>query len=267
MFSDIHVHSSTCDGREVLKHMDEVGMERMGVMAPYMGESDARQKESTDIVASICAADPERLFALAWIEPTLSGAVSAVKYAVEEKKVRGFKMIPMSWYPYEKRIFPVYHIIEQYRKPIVFHSGILWWPVDCSRYCRPTFWEALLDFPKLKFALAHISWPWVDECVATFGKIRAAASRKGGLQMQMYIDVTRGTPPLWRKDALQKCIEYVKPEFMMFGTDARIPSDLSRTVEHYEADKKIILDELGCSEDALAQIMTGTFNEFFEPMK
>jgi predicted TIM-barrel fold metal-dependent hydrolase len=267
MFSDLHVHHNPgkLTGKKLLRTMDKVGMRRMAVLAPYMGESNERQKESTDMVAKLCAQDPKRLVAFAWIEPRLSGAVSAVEYAVQKKKIKGIKMIPHHWYPYEERLFPVYGKIEELRKPILFHSGILWGFEDSSRFCRPAFYEALLHFPKLKFALAHISWPWTDECIAVAGRMRAAARAEKGRRMQMYIDTTRGTPDLYRKDALYKAITYAGADRLIFGTDSGT-GDLSRATKHFTDDRRIIVDELGFSQKDFEKIMLRNFDDFLKPM-
>ena len=61
-------------------------------------------------------------------------------------------------------------------------------------------------------------------------------------------------------------VEYVGPEHLLFGTDARIPSDLAKTKEHHDLDRRILVEELGYSEAVFDQIMWNTFNEFLEAM-
>ena len=56
----------------------------------------------------------------------------------------------------------VYNEIAKHEKPVLFHSGILWDGLNSSSTTSPRF-EALLEVNGLKFALAHVSWPWHDE--------------------------------------------------------------------------------------------------------
>jgi predicted TIM-barrel fold metal-dependent hydrolase len=106
-------------------------------------------------------------------------------------------------------------------KPMLFHSGILWDGTVSSKYCRPVEFEAMLDVPKLRFALAHISWPWVDECLAVYGKFQQALAKRPELSCEMFIDCTPGTPPIYRKEALTKIwtIGYMLENNVLFGTD------------------------------------------------
>jgi predicted TIM-barrel fold metal-dependent hydrolase len=87
-------------------------------------------------------------------------------------------MIPDHWYPYDEFMYPIYEKAEKLGVPIIFHSGILFGFKDSSRFCRPVNYEVLLNFPDLKFALAHISWPWVDECIALWGRFRSYTLRE-----------------------------------------------------------------------------------------
>ena len=52
----------------------------------------------------------------------------------------------------------------KYDKPILFHAGLSWQPDTLTRYAHPlAFEEVALTFPRLRFCLAHMGWPWVQE--------------------------------------------------------------------------------------------------------
>lgn len=264
MFSDCHVHTSwEADGREILKAMDRVEMDRVCLMAPHVTESNEQAVESIEAIARICAADPERLLGFAWIEPTLSEAVDHVRMAAD-KGLPGVKMIPNHWYPYEERLFPVYAKIEEVRKPIIFHSGILYGNADSSRFCRPVYYEAMIHFPKLKFALAHISWPWTDECVAVFGRMRAAVGYKTEAS-QMYIDITRGTPAYYREDALDKALKFAGPGRLIYGSDDHARSDFTYARRGVDTDRQIICEVLGHSAEDFGKIASDNLTDFLRP--
>lgn len=268
MFNDLHVHhllKAKMTGKGLLKKMDRMGMQRMAVISPYMAETLESHKRSIDIVTKLCCEDPKRLLPLAWIEPTLPRAVQVVDYAVK-KKIAGVKMIPNQWYPYEERLVPVFARIEEFRKPLMFHTGISWFHPDSSRFCRPVFFESLYRFPRLKFALAHISWPWTDECIATVQRMQALAGFRNHKRMQAYVEISRGTPPIYRTDALRKAIEILGPSRIIYASDS-ITSNFDRFSGKYiEIDRKLIVDELKFSKADFEQIAWKTFDDFFTPM-
>lgn len=160
------------------------------------------------------------LFPFYYLDPTEEDALDQVEMAVKAK-VAGFKVICNHFYPGDERAMPVYRAIAEARKPLLFHSGILWDGQPSSKFNRPSEWEAMLDVPKLRFALAHISWPWVDECVAVYGKFQSALGKRPDLSCEMFIDLTPGTPRIYRQDALTKVftVGYDVRKNVLFGTD------------------------------------------------
>ena len=253
MLIDIHVHATGRESAsEIVEGMDTAGLDQICLFAPppeteALGTRTGTMQENHDWLAGIAAAAPERILPFAWIEPTLDGAPTEVERVVRQLGFRGIKMIPKHWYPTDQSVFPVYERIEAMDVPALFHSGILFLYDDCSRYCQPVLFEALLHFPKLRFALAHISWPWVDECLAVYGRFRAAV-RGQGIEPQMWIDTTPGTPPAWRKDALHKAFCYADQNHILWGSDST-GTGLEHAAETLVSDQRILRDELGLSEE------------------
>ena len=264
MYNDCHVHCTTpVDGGDLLRRMDECEMDKALVCAMQV-RTAADFAPSIDAITRTCAADLERLIGFAWVEPTLPEAVDHVRIAVD-RGLRGVKMIPDHWYPYEERLFPVYEEIQRARKPILFHSGILFLNMDSSRFCRPVNFEAMLHFPKVKFALAHIGWPWTDECIAVFGRMRAGVHLGEVDECQMYIDITRGTPDDYRVDALRKALNYAGPERLMYGSDSRAHADLAASLKGIDADRRIICGELGYSPEDFRKVAADNLDDFLTP--
>ena len=184
-----------------------------------------------------------------WINPMEPDAVEQVKLAVEEG-VKGFKIICSNFYPGDPKALKVYHEIARAQKPILFHSGILWDGEFSSRYNRPAEFEALLNVDGLKFALAHVSWPWHDECIAVYGKFLNAYGKRPDSSVEMFIDMTPGTPPIYREEVLTKllCVGYDIENNLMMGTDNIINEyNTEWAIEWVERDisiyKKLGVDE------------------------
>ena len=87
-----------------------------------------------------------------------------------EKSIMGFKVICDRYFPGDKRAMEIFRIIAKTKRPILFHSGILWDGKPSSQYNRPSEFESLLEINHLRFSLAHISWPWCDELIAVYEK-------------------------------------------------------------------------------------------------
>jgi len=162
------------------------------------------------------------LFPFYWIDPTEKDAIRQVRMAAA-RGVMGFKVICNHFYPGDAVAMDTYRAIARTGKPLLFHSGILWDSTPSSKYCRPVEFEAMIDVPGIRFALAHISWPWIDECLATYGKFLATRKRRPSVSCEMFIDLTPGTPPIYRREALTKIhtIGYEIADNLLFGTDNR----------------------------------------------
>jgi len=290
MLIDCHVHST---GKEkvddVTDAMDQAGVDRAVIFAPYPGRretetvtdpeptrymqfsylevSEEAQKESTKFISGLQAEAPDKIIAFAWIEPRLRNSIENVEEAITKYECKGIKMIPDHWYPYDRRFFPLYERIQEVEAPILLHSGILFGFKDSSRFCRPCNYEVLINFPKLRFALAHISWPWTDECIAVFGRFRA--NLETGIcaderldQMQMYIDTTPGTPKFYRREALRNALAYGAEDYMLFGSDSTA-TNLQHAKHIAEIDRGII-GELGYSDEVIQKIQSRNIQRFLK---
>ena len=142
-----------------------------------------------------------RLFPVLWIHPDEENLIENIHKAVNAG-VMGFKIICNNFYIYEERCLEILREIAKLNKPVIFHSGILWDGTVSSNYNRPLNWESLIDIEGLRFSMGHCSWPWIDECIAMYGKFLNALSRKN--TAEMFLDITPGTPEIYRKELLTK---------------------------------------------------------------
>ena len=160
----------------------------------------------------------ENLFPFFWIDPLSDGAVEQVELAVK-KGFDAFKMIPTFYRIDDDKPMAVIEKIASVGKPVMFHSGICFDGEKSSHNLRPCDFEALIKVQNLKFCLAHISWPWTEECIALFGKFRSA-KRRYSLSSEMFIDVTPGTPELCRDEVFRHLLLiYNMRDNLMFGSD------------------------------------------------
>ncbi len=90
-----------------------------------------------------------------------------------------------------------------------------------STYCHLLEYECLLEVDNLRFALAHVSWPWHDTAIALYGKFLNAMTKRN-IRCEMFIDTTPGTPEIYREEVLTKLyrVGYDVADNVMFGTDS-----------------------------------------------
>ncbi len=203
------------------------------------------------------------LFPFYYLDPTEPSAVKQVKRA-SKAGIAGFKIICTHFYPGDRRAMETYAAIAETGRPILFHSGILWDGTNSSKYQRPSEFEAMLDVPKVKFALAHISWPWVDECIAVYGKFESALRTRGDLSCEMFIDLTPGTPRIYREEALRKIftVGYQVADNVLFGTDGTTlwyPTDWA---PYWIRRDNEIYDSIRLAKDVRRKVFTGNLKRF-----
>lgn len=236
----IHIYTDSDPKPEAFAmRLAEAGMmggcvySREQVPSPRLAKTTRLTPEQiVDNVIGWCSASPT-LYPFYWIDPSRPDSVELVDMAVE-KGVCGFKVIRNNGYPCDGPALDCYRRMAHYGKPLTFHSGILYDGVPSSEYFRPVAFERLLGVPRLRFCLAHISWPWCDECLAVFGKMRdaswrlrdAASAPPNTNVPTMYVDTTPGPKVVWRREALAKIYQTqfrrIIADRLMFGTDNRV---------------------------------------------
>jgi hypothetical protein len=261
MVIDAHTHvRGEENGDRILRAMDRAGIDRMVLLGPSPGWhvrfggglADAHRRV-IDLIAKVTAPDCQRLIGFAWIEPTLKDAPEAVDYALGEKGLWGIKMIPWYWYPSDERAIACYERVNAHGKPLTFHTGSLGHSGDTSRFCRPVYTEIFLRYPRMRFVMAHLGWPWIDECIAACHEFRFAAAKHGG-SWNSYADTASGPPPVSKIESLPRIFAVLGDTQILYGTDCGSPSD-SEALRYYMNQELDILDRIGASQETVDRVM------------
>lgn len=269
MIVDTHVHISdfqTPDPVSMLKRMDEAGIDKTCLLAetPFYFEKDAdkvREGNRSRLARLMewCKDSGGRLVPIYYINVIEPDAIEQVDRALDAGAA-GFKVICETHYPGDERAMPVYQHIADAGKSILFHSGILYDYGDNGNFNRPCNWECMFGISNIKFALAHISWPWCDELISLYGKFSAMAYSPLYKNQKLYIDMTPGTPDCYRREVINRifdCDYDHIAERLMYGTDnftGEYEPDYSKHI--MENDRKILTERSVGTE-----IQNGIFGE------
>lgn len=260
MIIDAHVH---CSGTErtgdVLRSLDEAGIDMAVLLAPFLSVGfsldDAASLQCANLhLSRLVREHHDRLVGFAVVDPRDPAAPQHLRHAIETLGLRGAKMVPTGWYPYDADVQPVFAEARALGIPLLFHSGIF---IDgrSGRFCRPTFFEALRDHPGLKVTLAHLGWPWVDEAIAVglIDRIHGVPTD----DVMFRFDISFGPPPPYRREALSRALEVLGPELLQFGSDCFLPCSGAHIAERM-GWVHTLLDELDVSASGRARIWGGT---------
>lgn len=239
---DSHVHLSGHEtSRDVLTAMDEAGIETACLIGPFLDpvtwvpRGDDVLEWANTYLCDVAATAPDRLWALATVDPLDPQAPDHATRLADEPVVHGIKLIPHDWDP--EMASGVYAACAAAGLPILFHAGVFI-SGRCSDRCRPARFEVVRDYPALTVVLAHLGWPWVDEAIAV-----ALMDPLKGQRRQVLLDISPGTPEVYRAEALRKAFAVLGGESLLFGSDVFCPFDPGKVRDRVRRDR----DDLAAS--------------------
>jgi predicted TIM-barrel fold metal-dependent hydrolase len=263
---DAHTHLSGPDSGEtpenIVQTLDACNVEKAFVIAPLITKGSWELDEShldetrrnNDYCARVCARMPDRLLGFCVLNPApgVSGGTfgQAVDLMIEEAKrcrhelgLRGVKLIPSGWYPNDPHAVRLYRAVTDLGMYVLFHAGIFLDGME-GTYCKPTYFEAVHQVEGFRGQLAHLAWPWVDECIAVLDMESMIHGKEPG-QWQLRADLSFGPPEDWQLRSWQLALDTLPKEMLCYGSDIFWPATPERYLEQY------LQPQLGLFEVAL----------------
>ena len=206
---DAHIHyfyGKSDSPQEFLQKAASAGISGGNIMSTYpeknlgCADGDYRWQARIEAILSFTSQTPG-FNPFFWINPTDKDYEKQIGYAVEHG-IKGFKIICEKYYPED--CIPACKVIAETGKPVMFHSGVLAMGRDvlACPYNRPSNFEVLFAVKNLRFSMAHMGWPWVDDFMAMVAKDCFVHDPEFG--NRMYVDLAPGTPGIYREEALRK---------------------------------------------------------------
>ena len=263
----IHIGQGNDDVDVFLEKAASVGIEGALVISAAPNSSRLSDKrlsneQRIDELLGFCR-DKSNIYPFHWIDPLEPDALKQADSAIA-KGIKGFKIICENFYPSQPKVMEFLRYVAQKDKAVLFHSGILWDGAASANYNRPAEFEAMLEVPKLRFALAHISWPWCDELIAVYGKLLNALAVRNDVSAEMFIDLTPGTPELYRREVLTKLftVGYDVDNNIIFGSDSYARNYNCSWADEWIQRDNAIYDELGLADETRKSIYSENLKRF-----
>jgi predicted TIM-barrel fold metal-dependent hydrolase len=164
-------------------------------------------------VAAYVRRQPEKLIGVAGIDPTnLGEALGDIRRAREEF---GFPAITVSpaaqdFHPADSRAMQVFGEAMRLKMPVLLHQGFRACTGSKMEFARPALLdEVAREFPELNLVIAHMGYPWVEECVVLLGKHENVFADISGLLRR----------PWQAYNALLSAYQYGVIDKLLFGSD------------------------------------------------
>jgi predicted TIM-barrel fold metal-dependent hydrolase len=154
----------------LVREMDEAGIDKTVIVAldyEFAYKGDVSFKDYNNYVADIVKRYPDRFIGYCGIDPRRGkAAIRELERCIHDLELSGVKLWPLTgFYPDDRSFYPFYERVQDLDVPILCHTG-MGPPKIYLKYNRPAFIDAVaVDFPKIRFQMAHIGDPWVDEAL------------------------------------------------------------------------------------------------------
>lgn len=167
----------------------------------------------SELVSRYVRQHPEKLLGVAGIDPTdLSEALDELHRAHETLGMKAITVSPAAqdFHPSDSRAMQVYTEAAQLRKPVFFHQGVHFSAASKMEFARPALLdEVARELPQLKIVVAHMGYPWIDECIVLLGK-----------HPNVYADISSLVHRPWQAyNALLSAHQYGVIDKLLFGSD------------------------------------------------
>ena len=211
-YAEVEKYSS--DPKAFLNFLDELGIERAGLINYVSPDVIGFPADVNDWIARYCSAEPKRLLAFGSVHPKYADDAGAEVDRLAKIGIRGLKI-----HPSHQLIAPnayrdglgsqaaIYERAQANAIPVMIHTGTSIFPGARNIYAQPMLADDVaIDFPNLVIILAHGGRPlWMNEA---FFLVRRHPN--------MYIDIS-GIPPQKLMESFPRLEEIA--DKVLWGTD------------------------------------------------
>jgi predicted TIM-barrel fold metal-dependent hydrolase len=156
---------------------------------------------------------PDKLIGVAGIDPTnLPEALADLKSAHDEMQMKAITVSPAAqdFHPADSRAMQVFAEAARLNMPVFINQGIAFSPASKMEFARPSLLdEVARELPGLRIVIAHLGYPWIEECVVFLGK-----------HANVFADISSLLHRPWHAyNALLSAHQYGVMDKLLFGSD------------------------------------------------
>jgi len=165
------------------------------------------------VVAACVREHPDKLIGFAGIDPVnVREAVGEMQRARDQLGLKGLTVSPAAqdFHPADSRAMQVFAEAARLKMPVLVQQGVNVAMAAKMEFARPYMLdEVAREYPTLKIIIAHLGYPWVDECVVMLGK-----------HPNVFADISALLSRPWQAyQALVTAYEYGVMDKLLFGSD------------------------------------------------
>jgi len=164
----------TAEGLLEVMDKEEIEISLVAGISLKTGADNEVYRKVNNYLASEINKGNQRLLGLAVADP-LGGqsSLDLIKEFIEDFGFKGLKLHPsfQEFYPHDQKLYPLYGLMENYRLPILFHTGYIGIAPFKNYYSMPEYLDQVAgDFPNLTILLSHAGKPWFDDTAVMLRK-------------------------------------------------------------------------------------------------
>ncbi len=180
----------------------------LGFKSRYLGA-----EIPSELVHSYVRQYPDKLIGVAGIDPTnLEEALEDIQRAHDEFGMKAITVSPAAqdFHPADSRAMQIFSEAARLKKPVLIDQGIHFSTASKMEFARPALLdEVARELPQLHMVVAHLGYPWIDECIVLLGK-----------HPNVYADISSLLHRPWQAyNTLLAAYQYGVIDKLLFGSD------------------------------------------------
>lgn len=184
-------------------------------------------------VAEYVGRFPDQLLGVAGIDPThLSEALDDLAAAREQHRLKAITVSPAAqdFHPSDSRAMQVFAEAARLGMPVFIDQGIVVGTAAKMEFARPALLdEVARELPDLRLVIAHLGYPWVEECIVLLSKHPA-----------IYADVSSLFHRPWHAyNAIVSAYQYGVADRLLFGSDFPFSTPASAIESLYRVNQLV----------------------------
>lgn len=227
---------------DMIKLIDDWGIEKAILHPLSTKDIYGFDKMSNERVFHFVDRYPDKFLTCVELNPKEKTSLDRLEEYVKSHEVKSVNMNPNffgGFFYNDKEIYPYYEKIQELGLPIMMHTGPA---LPCGRvkHNNPlAVDDVAYDFPNLKIVIEHMGYPWTDVAYSI-----AMKNKNVHIGLSGILNYIAKSNPIYMKIELQKMLNTIGPEKILFGTDTPSVGGGKIAIDFIKNYKNTLLDSI-----------------------